>query len=73
MINCGATVLDHLSHGSFFHASGGSVKMGIAERLKLIPYESLIGLTLTIISTLLLTVIYRHGWFWHLFGGPCSR
>lgn len=48
MINAGATVLDHLPHGSFFHATGGSVGMDVKERLKLIPYESLIGLVLTI-------------------------
>ena len=28
MINAGATVLDHLPHGSFFHATGGAVGMG---------------------------------------------
>jgi GntP family gluconate:H+ symporter len=52
MINAGATVLDHLPHGSFFHASGGSVFMRIRKRLKLIPYETAIGLVLTIVSTL---------------------
>lgn len=50
MINAGSTVLDHLPHGSFFHATGGSVGMDVKERLKLIPYESLIGLVLTICS-----------------------
>ena len=50
MINAGATVLDHLPHGSFFHATGGSVEMSIGERLRLIPYESLVGLVLTICS-----------------------
>lgn len=50
MINAGATVLDHLPHGSFFHATGGSVEMTIGERLRLIPYESLVGLVLTICS-----------------------
>lgn len=48
MINSGATVLDHLPHGSFFHATGGSVEMKMKERLCLIPYESLIGLVLTV-------------------------
>lgn len=50
MVNAGATVLDHLPHGSFFHATGGSMGMGVKERLKLIPYESLVGLVLTIVS-----------------------
>ena len=52
MIHAGATVIDSLPHGSFFHATGGSVNMTIAERMKLIPYEALIGLTSTVISIL---------------------
>ena len=56
MVHAGATVFDHMPHGSFFHATGGSVMMGIKERMKLIPYESLIGLMLTIVSTLIFGV-----------------
>lgn len=48
MVNSGATVLDHLPHGSFFHATGGSMGMGVKERLKLIPYETLVGLVLAV-------------------------
>ena len=50
MINSGATVLDHLPHGSFFHATGGSMGMGVKERLKLIPYETLVGFVLAMCS-----------------------
>ncbi len=50
MVNAGATVLDHLPHGSFFHATGGSMGMSVKERLKIIPYESMVGLVLTICS-----------------------
>lgn len=50
MTNAGATVLDHLPHGSFFHATGGSVGMDVKDRLKLIPYETLVGLALTLLS-----------------------
>jgi len=53
MIHSGATVLDHLPHGSFFHATAGAVNMEIKDRLLIIPFESLIGLTLTIVSTIL--------------------
>lgn len=53
MVHAGATVLDSLPHGSFFHATGGSVKMDIKERLKLIPYEALVGLTSTIVSVII--------------------
>jgi GntP family gluconate:H+ symporter len=53
MIHAGATVLDHLPHGTFFHATGGAVGMKIGDRLKLVPYETLIGGVLTLASTLL--------------------
>lgn len=56
MIHAGATVADHMPHGSFFHATGGSVNMDIKERLKLIPYESAIGLMMTVVSTLIFGV-----------------
>lgn len=56
MIHAGATVFDHMPYGSFFHATGGSVNMDIKERLKLIPYESAVGLMMTIVSTLIFGV-----------------
>lgn len=52
LVNVGATVLDHLPHGSFFHATGGSVEMNIKENLRMIPYETAVGLTLTTLSIL---------------------
>lgn len=57
LVNVGATVLDHLPHGSFFHATGGAVEMGIKERLKLIPYESLVGLVLTACSVVVYLIV----------------
>ena len=56
MIHAGATVLDHMPHGSFFHATGGSVHMDIKERLRLIPYESAVGLMIAFVSTLIFGV-----------------
>ena len=53
MTNAGATVLDHLPHGSFFHATGGSVGMSVKERMRLIPYETAVGLILTVLSVAL--------------------
>ena len=53
MIHAGATVVDSLPHGSFFHATGGSVNMEIKERAKLIPYEACVGLTSTIVAVIL--------------------
>ncbi len=52
MIHAGSTVIDSLPHGSFFHATGGSVGMNIKERMKLIPFEACIGLTSTIVAVI---------------------
>jgi GntP family gluconate:H+ symporter len=52
MINAGATVLDHLPHGSFFHATGGVTNVAINNRLKLIPFETAIGIFLTVMSVI---------------------
>ncbi|AXU50056.1 GntP family permease [Clostridioides difficile] len=51
IVNAGSSVFEQLPHGSLFHTSAGSINMGIGERFKLIPYEALIGIVMTIIST----------------------
>jgi GntP family gluconate:H+ symporter len=57
MTNAGATTLDHLPHGSFFHATGGSMGFSVSERLKLIPFETLVGLVLTASSIAMYFII----------------
>jgi GntP family gluconate:H+ symporter len=57
MVHAGATVLDHLPHGSFFHSTAVATNVNISERLKLIPYESAIGLMMTIVSTIIWGII----------------
>ena len=57
MIHAGATVVDSLPHGSFFHATGGAVNMSIKERMKLIPFEACIGLTSTIVSVIIFLIL----------------
>ena len=56
MIHAGATVVDSLPHGSFFHATGGAVNMSIKDRMKLIPFEACIGLTSTVVSIVLFLI-----------------
>ncbi|MGL5410441.1 MAG: GntP family permease [Shewanella sp.] len=56
MIHAGSTVFDHMPHGSFFHATGGSVNMHMSERLKLIPYETAVGLMIAFVSTMMFGV-----------------
>ena len=58
MIHAGATVLDSLPHGSFFHATGGAVNMSISDRMKLIPYEAAIGLTSTVVAVLMYLILH---------------
>ncbi len=53
MIHTGATVIDSLPHGSFFHATGGVANMTIRDRLKLIPFEACVGLTSTVVAVIL--------------------
>ncbi len=57
MVHAGATVVDSLPHGSFFHATGGSVNMSISDRAKLIPYEACVGLTSTIVSVVMFLIV----------------
>ena len=57
MTNAAATTLDHLPHGSFFHATGGSMGFSVSERLKLIPYETLVGFILTLGSIAMYFII----------------
>ncbi|NCB91266.1 MAG: GntP family permease [Clostridia bacterium] len=57
MIHSGATVIDSLPHGSFFHATGGAAGMSIKERMKLIPYEACVGMTSTIISVVMYLIV----------------
>ena len=52
MLHAGGTVLDALPHGSFFHATAGSVGMSVKDRLRLFPYDALVGLTTTVVSVM---------------------
>ncbi len=53
MVHAGATVLDHLPHGSFFHITAASIHMSTKERLTLLPYETLIGIAIATTSTII--------------------
>ena len=57
MVHAGATVIDSLPHGSFFHATGGSVNMSIGDRMKLIPFEACVGLTATLMSVVMFLIL----------------
>ncbi len=57
MIHAGATVFDHMPHGSFFHSTGGSVNMKTQERLKLLVFESIVGFSIAVVATVLYGII----------------
>ncbi len=52
-LHAGGTIFDALPHGSFFHATAGSVGMSVRERLRIFPYGTLVGLTSTVVSSLM--------------------
>lgn len=56
MVHAGATVIDSLPHGSFFHATGGAAGLEIKERMKLIPYEMCVGLTSTLVAVIMYVI-----------------
>ncbi|MBV4428504.1 GntP family permease [Clostridium tyrobutyricum] len=53
MVHTGSVVIDHLPHGNFFLVSAQSVKMNISDRMKLIPYESIVGGSMCIVATII--------------------
>lgn len=53
MMHTGATVIDSLPQGNYFHVTANSMNMSIKQRMKLIPFEALVGGTMTIVATIL--------------------
>ena len=53
MINSGATTLNSFPHGAFFLATADATYMSFQKRLRLIPYEAIVGATSAATATLL--------------------
>lgn len=53
MVHAGATVLDGVPQGNYFHVTADSMKMSIKERLQVMPYEACVGFVMTIVSIIL--------------------
>ncbi|OKP98957.1 GntP family permease [Paenibacillus sp. P46E] len=53
MVHTGATVIDSLPQGNYFHVTADSMKMSIKQRMGLIPYEAVVGGTMAIVATLI--------------------
>lgn len=53
MTHAGATVIDHLPHGTYFHVTRNAMNMTMKDRMKVVLFESIVGLTMTIVATIL--------------------
>ncbi|RAU91418.1 GntP family permease [Paenibacillus sp. YN15] len=53
MTHAGATVIDHLPHGTYFHVTRNAMGMSMKDRMKVVMYESIVGLTMTIVAVIL--------------------
>ncbi|MTD26302.1 GntP family permease [Erwinia sorbitola] len=53
MVHTGATVIDSLPQGNYFHVTAQSMNMSIRQRMMLLPYEAMVGGTMTLVATLL--------------------
>ncbi|MDK2585190.1 GntP family permease [Romboutsia sedimentorum] len=59
IVNAGSSVFEQLPHGSLFHTSAKSVNIDITERFKLIPYEMLVGIVMTVVSTIVQLTVFK--------------
>ena len=53
MVHTGATVIDQLPHGNYFHVTAKAVNMPFKERMTVVFWEMLVGLSMTIVATLM--------------------
>ncbi|MDF7682802.1 L-lactate permease [Lactobacillus sp. ESL0679] len=58
MVHTGAIVIDHLPQGNYFHVTANAMNMDIKERSKAIAYETIVGLSATIVATVLYGFIH---------------
>jgi GntP family gluconate:H+ symporter len=59
MTHAGATVIDHLPHGTYFHVTRDAMRMSMKDRLKVVMFESMVGLTMVIVATILYGFILK--------------
>lgn len=59
MVNAGGTAFDALPQGNYFHITRDAMHLSIKDRLKVYPYESLVGIIMTIVATILYGFILK--------------
>ncbi|WP_428958558.1 GntP family permease [Levilactobacillus brevis] len=57
MVHTGATVIDHLPQGNYFHVTANAMNMTLKERMQSVPYETMVGLTMTVVGVLMYAVL----------------
>jgi len=53
MVHASATIIDSLPHGTYFHVTRNAMSMSMKERMTVVFYEAIVGLAMTIVSTIL--------------------
>ncbi|AIQ51038.1 GntP family permease [Paenibacillus sp. FSL R7-0331] len=53
MVHTGATVIDSLPQGNYFHVTADSMKMSIKQRMGVVPYEAIVGGTMAVVATII--------------------
>lgn len=53
MVHTGATVIDHLPHGNYFHVTANAMKMTFKERMQAVVWETGVGLTMAVVAVLM--------------------
>lgn len=57
MVHTGATVIDHLPHGNYFHVTANAMKMTFKERMQSVIFETCVGLTMTIVAIIMYGIL----------------
>ena len=55
LMHAGAAILDVMPHGNYFLASMDCMKVSMVDRLKVLPFEAIVGAVMTIVAI----IIYR--------------
>jgi GntP family gluconate:H+ symporter len=58
-MQAGGTVIDALPHGNCVHVIINSVNMSLGERMQMAGFEALVGLTMSIVASLMYIVFWR--------------
>lgn len=53
MVHTGATVIDSLPQGNYFHVTADSMKMSIKQRMGVVSYEAIVGGTMAVVATVI--------------------